>query len=376
MHVASAPLGILMALVIACAGDARPASSAKRFKSAANEAEAMVARDIQAAGIDARGAIVEVTSPRGTWCEAFGTADASGKPMTTDMRFRIASISKTFTGAAVLRLADEGKLSISDPISKYLPNPNPGQFPHWNEITIQQLANHTSGLSEITDSPAFQARKRRDPSARWSPEQLVRFAHEEHLPGAVYDYANTNYVILGMLIERVSGQSVRSFFRDTLIGPLGLKGTDVAEAGDKPKLNCHGYAGKQDLTCHNPSWAWCAGHLVSNVADLTSWIRAECTGMVLSPASQKKLVAIVKPSVNAGFGIENYNGWLGHTGRIEGYSSACFYSPTLDSTVVVLVNRMDPDDPQNGISREIPLLNDVISAFFPGNTTGLSSRRG
>jgi len=127
---------------------------------------------------------------------------------------------------------------------------------------------------------------------------------------------------------------------------------------------CRGYEGNTDVTERSPSWAWCAGNAVSTVSDLTTWIRAVGSGRLLAKEGQRELK-------RSGFGFQNFNGWIGHTGRIDGYSSACFYNPQLDASVVVMVNRLDTDDASKKISREIPILNAVVDSFFPGHPLNL-----
>jgi hypothetical protein len=106
---------------------------------------------------------------------------------------------------------------------------------------------------------------------------------------------------------------------------------------------------------------------------MTTWIRAVGTGSLLSPNSEDTLLYEISPSENTGFGVQEYQGWIGHLGDIAGYASACFYSPQLDASVVVMVNREDKDDVTNNFRRQYPILNDVISAFFPNNPIGLHS---
>jgi D-alanyl-D-alanine carboxypeptidase len=291
------------------------------------------------------------------------------------MSFRIASNTKVFVAMALLKLVDLGVISPTDLISSYIPNPFPGSLKNWNSITIQELANHTSGLSDYAGSSAFLAVKNASPYASWTPLQLLSYAQDlNYLPGAGFTYANTNFVILGMLVEIITGDSLENFIQEEFTRPMGLTHTGFALSGSNPDLVCQGYSGTTNVTLNNPSWAAGAGQMVSTAPELAKWIRAVGSGKLLSAYSQKTLLNEVVPSSFTGFGVEEYNYWMGHTGRIDGFSTACFYNPTVDACVVVMVNREDGTDGTNNVHREIPILNDVINAFFPsapfGNEAG------
>lgn len=303
------------------------------------------------------GAIVEVSCPDGSWSKAFGLADANGTPMAPDMQFRIASITKTFTAMGVLELIDAGRLHNEDLISKYIPD-HPAKIPagDWDKITIEELANHTSGLGSIANYG----------NAPWDFGNLLPLIPVDNSPGKTYEYSNSNYIVLGDLIQVLTGNDPADFFQQEFLGPLNLLHTSVATSGTQPALICQGYNGTSNVTTANPTWSSCAGEMVSNAQDLTRWIRAVFHDRLLSPATQNILLEEFTPTDQTGFGVQEYNHWLGHTGRIAGYSSACFYNPYLDASVVVMVNRMDSTDEKNNIAREFFVLDDVIKAFFPG----------
>ena len=297
--------------------------------------------------------------------------------MNADMSFRIASITKTFTAAMAVELGQMHMLGIHQPVSSFLPNPDPKRFPYWNEITIQQLANHTSGITELTDSPEFQAVHNRDPKHHWKRDELLRLVHQNVKPGKRYQYANSNFLILGLVIEKLTRLRFGAFLDSEILKPIKLNHTTFVDQDHNVSPQCRGFSGKTDVTAHDPSWAWAAGNIVSAASDLSRWLRTLLGGKWFSAEFRESLLSTNAISGSVGLGIENDKGWLGHTGRIEGYSSAAFYNPDLDATVVVMVNRMDPsdpsEDPRHNVAREIPVLNAVVNAFFPGNPTGLVS---
>jgi D-alanyl-D-alanine carboxypeptidase len=327
------------------------------FENAEAKASEAVGHDLARPSVGARGAIVQVSQFGKKWIWSCGTADDPGTSMRPDMRFRIASITKLFTSAAVLRLIDQGKLSPSDRVDKYLPNPNPTNVKDWDKITVLQLANNTSGLNPgSTAAGSF---------AHWNIKDLLPLITEEWPPGKQFHYANMNFVVLGALVEKISHLSFAQFMAKEFFKPLGLRNTLEPSSGSDPQLVCRGFDGDRDVTEEEPSWASAAGDMVSTVSDLTTFIRALGSGKLFSPGSQKILTTITAPARATGFGIERFGDWIGHTGRIEGYSSACFYNPKIDAAIVVMVNRKDYDDGNtNSVARELPVLYDVADAFF------------
>ncbi|MFF0905751.1 UNVERIFIED_CONTAM: serine hydrolase domain-containing protein, partial [Kocuria sp. CPCC 205316] len=152
----------------------------------------------------APGAVVGVSSPEGTWTAAYGTAaPATGEPMEVGVHTRIGSVTKPFTATLVLQLAEEGQLSLEDPIADYVEG-----IPHGEQITLRQLADMTSGVASYTRSTQFTDRFFADPEQTFTPEELVAVGVSESplfAPGEQFDYSNTNYILLGLVIEQVTG---------------------------------------------------------------------------------------------------------------------------------------------------------------------------
>lgn len=153
------------------------------------------------------GAVVGVSSPEGTWTAAYGVADpATGEPMEVGVHTRVGSVTKPFTATLVLQLAEEGELSLEDPIADYVDG-----IPNGEQITLRRLADMTSGVASYTRSTQFTDRFFADPQQVFTPEELVAVGVSESplfAPGAQFDYSNTNYILLGLVVEQVTGQPV------------------------------------------------------------------------------------------------------------------------------------------------------------------------
>ena len=279
------------------------------------------------------------------YVRAFGVRDtATGEPMATDLYMRIGSLTKSFTTTAILQLVDRGKLGLDDPISKYVPG-----VPNGEAITIRQLAAMRSGLFSYSDvtNPMLPSEPRR----QWTPEEVLEIAFRHpplFPPDAEFDYSNTNTVLLGLVIEKVSGQSLGAYIEEHITRPENLEHTTFPADAALPSPHAHGYLktpeGKVvDSTDWNPSWGWAAGQMVSRVDDLHIWARDVAIGKLLSPATQREREKFqLAPSEGEGslygLGLEYQNGWIGHNGNISGYQTYAYHLPSQRTTIVVLVN--------------------------------------
>lgn len=205
------------------------------------------------------GAIVGIWGPDGNYVQTYGVADqAGGEPMQTDFYHRIGSQTKTFTVTAVLQLADQGKLGLDDPISKFVDG-----VPEGDAITLRQLARMQSGLPNYSATSAFQQAFFEDPFQNFTPQQLLDYASAEPMefpPGEGFLYCNTNTVLLGLVVEKVSGQSLPDYIHEHITQPLGMSHTSFPTTNAFPKPHAQGYT-TQDAdnaittaTDWNPSW--------------------------------------------------------------------------------------------------------------------------
>jgi D-alanyl-D-alanine carboxypeptidase len=294
----------------------------------------------------APGAIVGVQTPKGTWTAAYGYADPTTKaPMTVDMHLRIGSVTKTFTGTLILQLAAQGKLSLDDPIARYISG-----IPNGDKITLRMLANMTSGVAGYY-TKAFLDRYFGNPSTVFSPDELIAYgvsASPVFAPGERFDYSNTNTVLLGKVIEKVTGHSIKEELDTAILEPLRL--TDTSWPGDSPELptpHPQGYTLQgsgtlkepADATRWNPSFGWTAGAMISTVHDLLVYDRAVGTGRgLLSKEMQTERLTSFPAPAGYGLAMGCIDGWVGHTGELPGFNTTVYYDTKTDTSVVVLAN--------------------------------------
>jgi D-alanyl-D-alanine carboxypeptidase len=298
----------------------------------------------------------------GEYSWASGEANPeTGDPYTSQTHHRVGSITKPFVADLVLQLADEGLISLDDTIEEWFP-----ELDGADEVTIRMLGNMTSGIFNYTESLAWVSELLDDPEAAWEPEDLLRFGFDltdEIDPGVEWAYSNTNYVMLGLIIEDVTGNPLDDELESRIFGPLELQDTAFSEA-DAPALpepyaraiSTMGLGSSgQDSTDWNPSWAWAAGQITSTPADMLRWLpemyrstslsdemRAERFDLVdVLPADLDEEIAAgddMPNEIGYGYGVLMTNGWYGHDGLIAGYASMVGYHPELEASLVIFSN--------------------------------------
>jgi len=320
----------------------RPFPAAKR-----QQIDAVVNQGYAAAQVP--GVVVGIWIPgEGSYVAAKGFADLrSRQAMRSSYYFRIGSITNTFTVTALLILADEKKLGLDDPVSKYV-----DFVPSGDRITLRMLANMTSGLHSYTEDDSWVTQMLGNPNRIWTPRELIDVglrSPPDFAPGTGFHYSNTNTVLLGMILEKVSGQRIQDLYARKLYSPLHLRNTIWPTSGQMPSPYASGYTRqtldntRANATNRNPSWAFTAGELISTMADLRTWVTSYTTGSLVSPEMQKERLTWVTlppntPSRHYGLGIGEDHGWLGHTGELPGYNTAAYYLPAKRAVVVVMVN--------------------------------------
>lgn len=323
-------LAAAAALVVGTAGAAVAEGTAARGAAGVDPAAAQAALDRMTstglAGVQAR--IVdgdEVLVLRS------GVARLGGdRPVPLDGRFRVGSVTKTFTSVVLLQLVGEGKVELDAPVARYLP----GLLPDGERITVRMLLQHTSGLFNYTAAlpltpEGFQEIRFR----RFDPRELVRIATSRPLdfpPGTSWSYSNTNYVVAGLLIERVTGDSYERAVERRVLRPLGLRETTTPRGSGIPGPHAHGYlpvgGGHLDVTAMNPSMAWAAGGMISTTADLDKFITALLGGRLLAPAQLAEMMRTTGNTQGYGLGLARTElpcgavTW-GHDGSIPGYAT-------------------------------------------------------
>jgi D-alanyl-D-alanine carboxypeptidase len=306
-----------------------------------------LARSLVKAG--APGAIVYVRTPTATRAGAAGFADVSAhRTMRASDRYRIASVSKAFVSVVILQLEAEGKLDIDDAVEKYLP----GLVPNGGAITLRELLNHTSGLFNYTDDEPFIQAVLANPTRVWNPLDLttVAFGHNPYFrPGANWYYSNTNYILLGLVAEKIGGKPLGTLLQERIFGPLQLTATSFPAGIQTDDTFVHGYvklvpgAPLLDLTqALDPSWAWAAGAIVSNANDVTAFYRALLTGKILASTQLKEMKTIEPIAGTYGLGISMTEAlcsrvW-GHEGDFPGWRNIALATANGKREVVVMVN--------------------------------------
>ena len=276
---------------------------------------------------------------------AYGMADTKAKRANNDdTPFRIGSITKQFTAASILELQEQGKLTVNDPLTKYYP-----AWPSGEKITLHHLLTHTSGMVSYTSHPRFESQVRK-PVDMSKLIQSIQETEANFLPGESFDYCNSGYLLLGLIVEKVSGQSYGDFLRETFFKPLGMSQTGVHQKGSEPEGEALGYTkgllGLKRANNWDMSWAGGAGAIYSTTGDLHRWTLGIINGKVLGNES---LRAAFTPGIlndgtetdyGYGWGIENpgKEPTVMHGGGLDGFTSFMAYSSKRKMTIVVLSN--------------------------------------
>ncbi len=356
------------------------------------------------------GAVVLLRTPEGNFAAASGTTQLNtSNPPRPDTHFRIASNTKTMTAAVIMQLAQESKVSLDDPVSKYVP-----EVPNGGKITIAELLEMRSGLYNYTNDPIISATIDTDPAKVWTPAELlaIAFAHPPSFPpGAKYEYVNTNYALLGLVAEKVDGKPLAQAMQDRLFGPLGLQHTllPASTVNTIPEPYSHGYlygsssvalvgeppyspevqaaarAGTlvpKDYTDVNHSFAEAAGGVISTADDLATWIKALVAGRVLDSAYQRRWLDSLQPEDPSkpegqkyGYGIAQVswgpNTIYFHGGETPGYNSKISYDPANDMTLIVWTNlTVSLDDQQTANTLWVKVLDQIykVSPLSPSSS--------
>lgn len=323
-----------------------------------------------------------------TWTGVSGDAVAATKTKVTPQTpFAIASVTKTFTAALILRLAEEGRLTINDPLARWLPD-----YPNAARITLRMLLQHTSGLADFFQNPKFDAAMNRARRRAWTPDEVLPFVGKPAFaPGKGWGYSNTNFVLLGLVAERAGGAPWAEQLRRQFFVPLGLASTYVQGVGTPAVPPAHanqmfvGFAGRilpKDLGDGSAiapftavaTAAFSAGSIASTTGDLARWARALYGGDVLAPASLAQMLTF-DPDITRyaalayGLGVSRVKidgrfVAVGHTGALAGTRAAIRWLPKQQVSVAVTFNRdlFTGDD----------VIRYLVAALYPRPTPGPS----
>lgn len=276
--------------------------------------------------------------------KAYGSADLEWNiPNTTDTKFRIGSVTKQFTAACILLLEERGKLSVNDLVKKYMPDAPAA----WDKVTIYNVLTHTAGIPNFTNLPDY-AKSMALPA---TPEQLVARFRDLPLdfqPGEKWSYSNSGYVLLGNLIEKISGETYQKFVTDNIFTPLGMK--DSGYDSNLPVIahRASGYGrtpqGFQNAQFIDMTVPFSAGALYSTTGDLLKWEQGLFGGKLLKPESLTKMTMPFLNNYAFGLGVSTVGGrkMIDHNGGVNGFSAQLAYYPDDKLTVAVLSNMGSP----------------------------------
>ncbi|MFE3767682.1 serine hydrolase domain-containing protein [Streptomyces sp. NPDC059104] len=347
LAVSAALLAVVAGVAPATAAQAAPAVSAEAAQNAGTALPAPDLEALQAAlqntlAAGAPGAMARISGVDGVQTKTAGVRDkVSGAAMDTDARFRIGSVTKTFSSVVLLQLVAEKKIELDQPVNHYLP----GLLPD-DRITVRHLMTHRSGLSDYTNAmfnntvPGFEAVRNKV----FSYQELVQLSLNEPRtgePGAAYSYSNTNFVVVGMLIEKATGNPVVKEYDRRIIKPLKLRNTSYVHPDTKIKgLHANGYlhpdeegAPLVDSTEQTVSWAQSAGAMISSAADLNTFTSALVTGRLLPPQMLDQMLTMTPTDATNtrfyGLGLRRYDlscgtSVYGHTGTVQGFYTYAF----------------------------------------------------
>ena len=295
-----------------------------------------------------RGTVLVGVNGQIVFKKAYGLADEQwNTPNTTTTKFRIASLSKQFTAACILLLQERGRLKVQDPISQYLPRlPQP-----WHHITIHQLLTHTSGIPNYTDSPQIAKLNRTGAT----PQEMIELVADKPLdfkPGSQLRYTNTGYILLGMIIEKVSGEPYHAFLKSNIFERLGITNSGYDRATDILKERASGYRIKDGAIANadfiDMTLPYAAGGIYSTVEDMYRWNEALAQdGKLLSKDSLKQMFTeypeATYEGMHYGYGVVISRRKFGkllyyHGGGVEGFSSSIQRYPSERVCIVVLSN--------------------------------------
>jgi D-alanyl-D-alanine carboxypeptidase len=298
---------------------------------------------------------------------AVGQSDtAQDRAMRPDDRLLLGSVGKTYFAALALQLVHEGRLGLDDPISRYLGSePWFGRLPNAREVTVRMLMNHTSGLVRYELNPRFLADLTASPNRVWTPEERLAYLFDAQAPfaaGQGWDYSDTNYIVLGMILERITGTPAYDEIRRRFLAPLRLEQTVPS---DRSRINglAQGYAGPEnpfggadamlvgDSMVINPQFEWAGGGWAASAADLARWGKAWYEGRafdrsVLDEALRGVPAPMLGPEARYGLGVilrpTPLGASYGHSGFMPGYLTEMRYWPDHGIAVTYLVNTTAP----------------------------------
>jgi CubicO group peptidase (beta-lactamase class C family) len=301
--------------------------------------------------------------------KAYGKANVEWDvPMPVDAMFEIGSVTKQFTAAAILQLRDEGKLSLDDDITKWLPDFDT----RGNKITVRRLLDHTSGIVGLTEMPEFGLLVWNQSFPRDSAYALIKRYPFQFPTGTAQMYNNSAVWLAGLIVEKASGMTYEDYVEKKIFAPLGMTRSMYCNSAEDVPRRANGYSVRNGVIGRAPTnvhrWPFAAGSLCSTAADLVTWVKALHGGKVLSPKSYQEMITPAKLNdgtpLRYGMGIgvgKDSRGitYIGHGGSISGFTAEAGWYPDAQLAVVVLVN-------SNGNVDAGDIAGELATALLPG----------
>jgi D-alanyl-D-alanine carboxypeptidase len=267
-----------------------------------------------------------------------------GVAATRDLHFRICNVTESMTTTLLLQYVDEGKLSLDDPVSKWLPS-----VPRSEQITLGMVASSTTGIVDYVTTQSFVNELHKNPFRQFQPENLIEIATSQKplfAPGTSWAFSDTNFVLLGELLKKAEGKPLGTQLREKILDPLGLDNTAMQPTAQVPFPTLHGYdpeRGKyEDSTFWSPSWATNTGNMTSDLADLGKWTPVLGTGSLLSQKSHESQVGPGNVGLGGltknryyGKGVGFADGWILTNPHCAGYNGVIAYFPPKKLSVVI-----------------------------------------
>ncbi|MET0672255.1 MAG: serine hydrolase domain-containing protein [Microbacterium pygmaeum] len=389
-RIAALTAAALLALLVGCSAPtpdpsqaAPPATDAPPALDDATRArleEEFVAA-VDASGMPGAAILVRIGDE--TWESSTGVGDVrTQEPFDPGAVVRIGSVTKTFVGTVVLELIDDGALSLDDTLEEFIPGVTNG-----TTITVRNLLNMTSGVWEFTGDADLMGRWSADPLLSWTVDDTIELLKDKPAqfePGAKVIYTDSNYILLGRIVELITGSTLPEQVAERVLEPLGLMSTAMpsnAETG-VPDPHQQGYRPAGDgptgpdielspIREINPEVAWAAGSMTSTLGDLATWSVALAEGDLLSPELQSARVDtdfLDGSNLEYGLALQRFGDFVGHGGAIFGYNTTMMRFPEADATIVVVGNGSS-----NGSSGTLDVFAVVLQDLFPEQFEGLTS---
>ncbi|WP_218003835.1 serine hydrolase domain-containing protein [Herbiconiux solani] len=330
--------------------------------------------------------------------EAFGES-MSGVPATTEMHFRNGAVAISYVATALLTLVDDGTVALDDPLGTWLPD-----VPNAERVTLGQLAQMTAGYADYVQDAGFLAQLEADPFRQWTPEQLAAYGTAQPLiyePGTNWNYSHTDYVLLGLALEKITGQPMEELLQQRVLDPLGLENTRAASTPEIAEPVLHAFTAErrqslgipagtpflEDSTFWNPSWTITRGAVqYTDIADLTRTARGIGTGELLSPALHAQQLNLDTRGRSStidgcttcfphseiytyGIGVVMMGDWILQNPMFSGTAAVEAYLPAEDVTLAVVVTFTEAafDDTGSAPNRATDLFRALAAVVSPAH---------